>query len=85
MQKGPKKRCAWVNQNLHYIDYHDYEWGVPVHDDQKLFEAIVLDTFQAGLSWLIVLRKRENFRMAFDGFNAKKRLHHIMTIKSTNY
>ena len=54
------------------IAYHDTEWGVPCRDDQKLFEYIVLDTFQAGLSWQIILRKRENFRRAFDNFNATK-------------
>ena len=54
------------------IAYHDTEWGVPCHDDQKLFEYIILDTFQAGLSWQIILRKRENFRHAFDNFNAVK-------------
>ena len=64
-----KKRCAWVSDHSIYIDYHDTEWGIPVHDDKKLFEAIILDTFQAGLSWLTVLKKRENFRKAFDNFD----------------
>lgn len=63
------KRCAWVGNNP-LISYHDNEWGVPQHDDRKLFEAVVLDGFQAGLSWLIVLRKRENFRKAFNDFDA---------------
>jgi DNA-3-methyladenine glycosylase I len=54
------------------IEYHDCEWGVPIHDDQKLFEFMVLDTFQAGLSWKTILHKRENFRKAFDNFNPKK-------------
>lgn len=67
-----KTRCAWVTQDKIYQDYHDQEWGCPVHEDQKLFEAIILDTFQAGLSWLTVLKKRENFRKAFDNFNAVK-------------
>ena len=67
-----KPRCAWVTQDKIYQDYHDHEWGFPVHDDKKLFEAIVLDAFQAGLSWLTVLKKRENFRKAFDGFDAVK-------------
>lgn len=64
------KRCDWapVNDTL-YCKYHDEEWGVPVHDDQKLFEFLILETFQAGLSWRTVLYKRENFRLAFDGFN----------------
>ena len=69
-----KKRCAWClkgDQKI-YIDYHDKEWGVPVHDDRKLFEAIILDAFQAGLSWITVLKKRENFRKAFDNFEAEK-------------
>ena len=67
-----KIRCAWVSKDKIYEDYHDKEWGTPVHDDRKLFEAVVLDACQAGLSWLTVLKKRENFRMAFDNFDAKK-------------
>lgn len=67
-----KKRCAWVTDDKIYQDYHDLEWGRPVHDDQKLFEAIVLDAFQAGLSWLTVLKKREAFRKAFENFNIQK-------------
>ena len=55
-----------------YIDYHDKEWGVPVHDDRKLFEFLILEGMQAGLSWLIILRKRENFRLAFGGFDPEK-------------
>jgi len=62
-----KIRCAWAN-NDRLEKYHDTEWGVPVHDDRKLFEFMVLDAFQAGLSWDIVLGKRENFREAFDNF-----------------
>ena len=61
-------RCPWVGQDPVYIQYHDREWGVPVFDDRALFEMLVLEGFQAGLSWLIILRKRENFRRAFDGF-----------------
>jgi len=67
-----KKRCGWVSNDPLYISYHDTEWGVPVHDDQKLFEAVILDTFQAGISWFTILKKRDNFRRAFDNFNAKK-------------
>jgi len=68
-----KKRCDWVPENDElYIAYHDEEWGVPVYDDQKLFEFLILEGFQAGLSWRTVLYKRENFRKAFDGFNAEK-------------
>jgi len=66
------QRCAWPGTNEQMIKYHDEEWGVPCHDDRKLFEYIVLDTFQAGLSWAIVLKKREGFRRAFDGFDPKK-------------
>jgi len=65
-------RCAWTGNRQHDIQYHDQEWGVPVHYDQKLFEFLVLDAFQAGLSWTTILKKRENFRAAFDGFDAKK-------------
>lgn len=65
-------RCQWPGDDPLYIDYHDREWGRPVHDDNKLFEAIILDGFQAGLSWITILRKRENFREAFDGFDARK-------------
>lgn len=67
-----KKRCEWVPEGAYCTDYHDREWGVPVHDDRLLFEHLILDAFQAGLSWEIILRKRENFRKAFDGFDAKK-------------
>lgn len=64
-----KSRCAWCTSDPLYQAYHDEEWGKPVHDDRKLFEALLLDTFQAGLSWLTILRKRENFRSAFAGFD----------------
>lgn len=67
-----KTRCFWVSSDPTYIKYHDEEWGVPVHDDKKLFEFLVLESFQAGLSWLIVLRKRDNFRKAFANFDVKK-------------
>ncbi len=66
-----KKRCAWVGSDL-MILYHDTEWGVPLHDDRKLFEFLVLEGMQAGLSWSGVLNKRENFRRAFDGFDPEK-------------
>lgn len=66
------KRCAWSNTDPLMIAYHDTEWGVPVHDDRKLFEFLVLDAMQAGLSWAIILRKRENFRKALDGFGPAK-------------
>lgn len=61
-------RCLWPGNNELMLDYHDNEWGVPLHDDQKLFEFLVLDAFQAGLSWSIILKKREEMRLAFDGF-----------------
>jgi len=62
-------RCAWVNDDPLYIEYHDTEWGVPEASDRALFEKIILEGFQAGLSWITILRKRENFRAAFDQFN----------------
>jgi DNA-3-methyladenine glycosylase I len=67
-----KKRCAWPGSDELMITYHDEEWGTPVHDDRKLFEFLVLDAFQAGLSWSIILKKRENFRKAFDDFDYVK-------------
>lgn len=67
-----KKRCYWVTNDPLYIAYHDEEWGVPVYDDETLFEFLVLETFQAGLSWITILKKRENFRQAFDQFDYKK-------------
>ncbi|MDW7660653.1 MAG: DNA-3-methyladenine glycosylase I [Bacillota bacterium] len=66
------ERCAWVNpQNELYVKYHDEEWGVPVHDDMKHFEMLILEGAQAGLSWETILKKRENYRVAFDGFDPK--------------
>ena len=67
-----KKTCSWPNDNPLMIEYHDKEWGVPVHTDQKHFEFMVLDAFQAGLSWAIVLKKREGFRKAFENFEIEK-------------
>ncbi len=68
-----KNRCKWANpHNEKYVRYHDEEWGVPVYDDQKLFEMLLLECFQAGLSWECVLNKREAFRKAFDCFDPKK-------------
>ncbi len=64
-----KTRCNWCLKDDLYIKYHDEEWGVPIHDDQKLFEFLLLEGVQAGLSWLTVLRKRENYRIAYDNFN----------------
>jgi DNA-3-methyladenine glycosylase I len=66
------KRCSWSEGNDLYIEYHDKEWGTPVHEDRKHFEFLVLESFQAGLSWLTILKKRENFRKAFHGFDPKK-------------
>ncbi len=67
-----KKRCGWCIGDALYEAYHDLEWGVPVRDDKTSFEFLVLETFQAGLSWITILRKRENFREAFDDFDYKK-------------
>ncbi len=67
-----KTRCRWCVGDALYEKYHDEEWGRPVHDDHKLFEFLLLETFQAGLSWITILRKRDNFRKAFDDFDYKK-------------
>jgi DNA-3-methyladenine glycosylase I len=67
-----KHRCFWVTDSKLYQDYHDFEWGVPVYDDETLFEFLLLETFQAGLSWITILNKRENFRAAFDDFDYQK-------------
>jgi DNA-3-methyladenine glycosylase I len=69
---GNKQRCAWAASAEDYIDYHDEEWGRPVTDDDRLFEKLCLEGFQSGLSWLTILRKRENFRKAFRGFAIEK-------------
>jgi DNA-3-methyladenine glycosylase I len=70
--KNPVSRCSWCGDDPLYIKYHDEEWGIPVHDDQKLFEMLILEGAQAGLSWITVLKKRENYRKAFDNFEAIK-------------
>lgn len=67
-----KQRCNWAGNDEIYIRYHDDEWGVPTHDDRELFEMLVLESFQAGLSWITILKKRENFRKAFDEFDVVK-------------
>jgi DNA-3-methyladenine glycosylase I len=67
--RGDLKRCAWVGDDPLYLAYHDREWGVPVHDDRRWFEMLLLEGAQAGLSWLTILRKRENYRAAFAGFD----------------
>lgn len=67
-----KIRCAWCGTDPLYMEYHDTEWGVPVKEDAKLFEFLILETFQAGLSWITILRKREHFRKAFDHFDCQK-------------
>ena len=72
MDKDEKSRCPWAGNLPIYIDYHDNEWGCPVHDDGKLFEMLILEGAQAGLSWITVLKKRESYREAFDGFDPKK-------------
>lgn len=65
-------RCSWAGDNPLYIAYHDDEWGVPVHDDRTLFEFLILEGAQAGLSWITILKKRENYREAFDGFDPRR-------------
>lgn len=67
-----KIRCSWCGDTPIYVDYHDNEWGRPVHDDRKLFEMLILEGAQAGLSWLTILKKRDNYRAAFDGFDPAK-------------
>lgn len=68
----PKHRCEWPGSDHLYVQYHDEVWGVPVHDDRKLFEFLVLEGAQAGLSWITILRKQKNYQKAFDGFDVKK-------------
>lgn len=68
----PLQRCPWAGNDALYVAYHDEEWGVPEHDPERLFEKLILDGFQAGLSWIIILRKRDAFRQAFDGFDPAK-------------
>lgn len=65
-------RCSWAGSDPLYVAYHDQEWGVPVHDDHLLFEFLILEGMQAGLSWAIILKKRDNFRRAFDGFDPQR-------------
>ncbi|MFT4058137.1 MAG: DNA-3-methyladenine glycosylase I [Legionella sp.] len=67
-----KTRCPWVGSDPLYMDYHDHEWGVPLYDEHSLFELLILEGMQAGLSWFTILKKRENFRRAFDQFDAQK-------------
>ncbi|OHD67445.1 MAG: DNA-3-methyladenine glycosylase [Spirochaetes bacterium RBG_16_49_21] len=70
--KREKQACSWPTNDPLLLEYHDTEWGVPIHDDRKIFEFLILEGFQAGLSWLTILRKRENFRKAFDNFDFTK-------------
>ena len=67
-----KTRCAWAGNDPLYLRYHDHEWGVPLHDDRRLFEFLVLEAAQAGLSWITILRKRDNYRQAFEGFDPRR-------------
>ncbi|QXP66836.1 DNA-3-methyladenine glycosylase I [Polaribacter sp. AHE13PA] len=76
-----RQRCFWVTDSDLYKKYHDEEWGAPVYDDRILFEFLILETFQAGLSWITILNKRENFRLAFDQFDYKK----IATYSESKY
>jgi DNA-3-methyladenine glycosylase I len=82
MPTASKRRCAWAESHELLTPYHDDEWGYPVHDDRKLFEMLNLEGAQAGLSWLTVLKRRENYRKAFDRFNAKKIAKYNATKKS---
>src|ERR1700687_858997 len=66
------KRCTWALASQQYLEYHDQEWGMPLHDDRKLFEMLLLEGVQAGLSWSLILKKRAGYRQAFDGFDAHK-------------
>jgi DNA-3-methyladenine glycosylase I len=70
--KKSESRCGWCGDDPLYVRYHDEDWGVPVHDDQQLLEKLILDGAQAGLSWITILRKRDNYREAFDGFDPEK-------------
>ena len=72
MMQTMTTRCGWCGSDPLYVDYHDNEWGVPVRDDQTLFEFLILEGAQAGLSWITILRKRENYRQLFDNFDAQK-------------
>jgi DNA-3-methyladenine glycosylase I len=74
MKKTPKQpaRCPWAGTDPVYCDYHDHEWGIPVHGDKKLFEMLILEGFQAGLSWITILKRRENFKRAFDNWDWDK-------------
>jgi DNA-3-methyladenine glycosylase I len=67
-----KPRCDWIKDHLLYLQYHDEEWGVPIYDDHKLFELLVLESAEAGLSWLTILKKRANYRLAYDNFDPEK-------------
>ncbi len=71
-----KLRCPWAGNTAIYVAYHDHEWGRPVHDDKKLFEMLILECMQAGLSWITILKKREAYREAFDGFDPEKVAHY---------
>jgi DNA-3-methyladenine glycosylase I len=70
--KDMKNRCEWCGNDPLYVKYHDSEWGIPVHDDRRLFEFLILESAQAGLSWLTILKKRENYRKALHGFDPQK-------------
>jgi len=72
MGSGAARRCAWAGTDPLYVAYHDTEWGVPLHDDRRLFELLVLEGAQAGLAWITILRKRESYRAAFDGFDPER-------------
>ncbi len=72
MDTYKKKRCNWCLKHPLYVDYHDREWGLPIYDDRKIFESLFLETFQSGLSWITILKKRRNFRKSFSNFDYEK-------------
>jgi DNA-3-methyladenine glycosylase I len=72
MSASSRTRCGWAGTDPLYVAYHDTEWGIPVHDDRQLFEMLILEGAQAGLSWITILKKRENYRKAFDGFRPER-------------
>jgi DNA-3-methyladenine glycosylase I len=76
MSPYSRTRCGWAGTDPLYVAYHDTEWGIPVHDDRQLFEMLILEGAQAGLSWITILRKRDNYRKAFDGFHPERIAHY---------
>lgn len=76
-------RCKWVNlKNENYVKYHDEEWGRPLYDDKKLYELLILESFQAGLSWECILNKRDKFRRAFDNFDIERIISYVLALQT---